>query len=227
MRNPSDAELQGGAPYELQMQLQKRAGRVKLQKAVQEAFDLRMQLQNSQLDDAEAKLKASRQRLIRRQSLAKQIVERRVNELLNADETKWSEQPLDVAKSVSPQQKLNPIPLGLPESTSESYSTSYQAMLSILPGSTKESAAIAEIKQLVNACYFYKLNVGAFPTKLQDFNELPNGLSQLHWGGPYDLNPPILNDPWNRPYKYTPSDEANVVLIQSAGPDGQFVASSN
>ena len=80
----------------------KRSARLKLQKVVQEAFDLRIQLQNSQLDDAEAKLKASRQRLIRRQSLAKQIVERRVNELLNTDETKWAEQSLDVAKPVSP-----------------------------------------------------------------------------------------------------------------------------
>ena len=177
--------------------------RLKLQNVVQEAFDLRMQLQTAQLDDAEAKLKTSRQRLVRRQSLAKQIVERRVNELINNDETKWSEQPLDVAKSVSPQPKLDPIPLGL-------------------LGSTKESAAIAEIKRLANACKFYKLNIGAFPTKLQDFSQLPNGLSQAQWGGPYDLNPPISNDPWDQPYKYTPSHEANTVLIQSAGPDGQF-----
>ena len=66
--------------------------RVKLQKAVQKLFDLRMQLQTAQLDDAEAKLAASRQRLVRRQSLAKQIVQRRVNELVETDETKWGAQ---------------------------------------------------------------------------------------------------------------------------------------
>ena len=67
----------------------KRPLRLKLQKAIQEAFDLRMQFQTAQLEDAEAKLATSRQRLTRRQSLAKQIVERRANELLGTDETKW------------------------------------------------------------------------------------------------------------------------------------------
>ena len=68
----------------------KRPMRLKLQKAIQEAFDLRMQFQTAQLDDAEAKLAISRQRLTRRQALANQIVERRANELLGTDETKWS-----------------------------------------------------------------------------------------------------------------------------------------
>ena len=184
----------------------KRSVRIKLQKLVQEAFDLRMQLQNSQLDDAEAKLATSRQRLIRRQSLAKQIVERRINELLDTDETKWSEQPLGVQKLASPQPKpkldLVPVPLG--------------------PlGSTPESAARDEIKRLANACDFYRLNVGAFPAELQDLSQLPSGLSQAKWGGPY-LEAPIVNDPWNQPYEYSPNDKTNTVSIQSAGLDGQF-----
>ena len=174
-----------------------------LRLSVAKLFKLRMQLQTAQLDDAEAKLKTSRQRLVRRQSLAKQIVERRVNELINNDETKWNEQPSDLQKLASPQPKPDPTPTGL-------------------AGSTAESTARDEIKSLANACDFYKLNVGSFPTKLLDFSQLPNGLTQAQWGGPYEFISPISNDPWNRPYKYSPSDKANVVLIESAGPDGQF-----
>ena len=181
--------------------------REQLRLSVAKLFKLRMQLQTAQLDDAETKLKTSRQRLVRRQSLAKQIVERRVNELINNDETKWNEQPIDAQKlakpTSSPQPKPDPTPTGL-------------------AGSTAESTARDEIKSLANACDFYKLNVGSFPTKLLDFSQLPNGLTQAQWGGPYEFISPISNDPWNRPYKYSPSDKANVVLIESAGPDGQF-----
>ena len=180
----------------------KNGERLKLQNAVQKLFDLRMRLQTAQLDDAEAKLAASRQRLVRRESLAKKIVQRRVNELLNTDETKWGTQPSDARKFVSPQPKPDPIPLGS-------------------QGSTSESAASVEIKTLANACKMYKLNVGSFPAKLQDLSQLPSGLNQAQWAGPY-LDPPIVNDPWNRPYKYSPNDETNTVSIQSAGPNGEF-----
>ena len=86
-----------------------RSTRLKLQEEVQEAFDLRMRLQNAQLDDAEKKLAISRQRLVRRQSLAQQIVQRRVNELLGKDETKWSSQSSAPSKSNYRQQKVNRI----------------------------------------------------------------------------------------------------------------------
>ena len=185
----------------------KNGERLKLQNAVQKLFDLRMHLQTAQLDDAEAKLAASRQRLVRRQSLAKKIVQRRVNELLNTDETKWGTQPSDAQKFVSPQSKPDSILFGI-------------------LGSNSESAASVEIKTLANACKMYKLNVGAFPAKLQDLSQLPSGLSQAQWGGPY-LNPPILNDPWKRPYKYSPNNENNTILIQSAGPNGEFGTSDD
>ena len=76
----------------------RRSVRENLKKAVREAFYLRMELQQAQLDDAATKLEVSRQRLNRRQSLAKQIVERRVNELLGRDETKWNRQPSAASK---------------------------------------------------------------------------------------------------------------------------------
>ena len=77
----------------------KRAGRLKLQKAVRKVFELRMQLQHVQLDDAEVKLKDSRERLVRRQSLAKKIVERRVADLLKSAETEWGSTPEKVAET--------------------------------------------------------------------------------------------------------------------------------
>ena len=83
---------------DVQDEVSQRSPRLKLQEEVQEAFDLRMRLQNAQLDDAEKKLAISRQRLVRRQSLSQQIVQRRVNELLDTDETKWGTQSSGLAK---------------------------------------------------------------------------------------------------------------------------------
>ena len=77
-----------------------------------------------------------------------------------------------------------------------------------------------ETKTLSNACKMYKLRVGAFPAKLQDLKSLPEGLDKANWGGPYVDKLP--NDPWGQPYKYTPNDGNNTVLIQSSGPDGKM-----
>ena len=90
-----------------------------------------------------------------------------------------------------------------------------------MAANANSSAASVEIKTLQNACKMYKLQVQAFPSKLQDLSTRPSGLDQTAWGGPY-IDSPITNDPWNRPYKYSPNDGNNTVLIQSAGPDGQM-----
>ena len=90
-----------------------------------------------------------------------------------------------------------------------------------MQGNAYSGAAKLEIKTAANACKMYKLRVGAFPAKLQDLNTRPSGLDQASWGGPY-TDTAIVNDPWNRPYKYTPNDGNNTVFIQSSGPDGQI-----
>ena len=87
--------------------------------------------------------------------------------------------------------------------------------------SANQSAANVEIKTLQNACKMFKLRVGRFPTKLQELSSRPSGIDQASWGGPY-IDSPVVNDPWSRPYKYTPNDATNTVLIQSSGPDGQM-----
>ena len=67
----------------------------------------------------------------------------------------------------------------------------------------------------------YKLNVGAFPSKLQDLSTQPAGMDLATWGGPY-LGKPVVKDAWSQHYKYMPDERNNTVLIQSAGPDGQM-----
>ena len=82
------------------------------------------------------------------------------------------------------------------------------------------NSAKLEIRTLASSCKAYKLNVGSFPAKLEDLYSRPSGIDQATWGGPY-LDTQVVNDPWNRPYKYSPDDLNDTVLIQSAGPDGQ------
>ena len=97
------------------------------------------------------------------------------------------------------------------------------ASLAILPmlQSSKSDATQIEITSLANSCKMYKIRVGAFPSKLEDLTNRPSGLDQSSWGGPY-VETLSVNDTWNRPYKYTPNEGNNTVLIQSAGPDGQI-----
>lgn len=64
--------------------------RAHLTDSVQLAFDLRLQLQQYQLERAEADLTTARARLIRREQIAEQIIKRRVEELENSDDTAWS-----------------------------------------------------------------------------------------------------------------------------------------
>lgn len=83
-----------------------------------------------------------------------------------------------------------------------------------------QKTAFMEIKTLEDACKMYKLNVGSFPTQLDDLFTNPSGLSRVQWGGPY-IEKPIIADPWQRPYTYSPDDANERVMITSNGPDGQ------
>lgn len=61
-----------------------------LANAVQIAFELRLQLQQYQLERAEADLMTARARLILREQIAKQVIERRISELENKDNLAWA-----------------------------------------------------------------------------------------------------------------------------------------
>ncbi len=58
-----------------------------LRTEVEQAFKLRIQIQQSELDEAEAALKASRDRLARRQQIADAIITRRIQELESGEDS--------------------------------------------------------------------------------------------------------------------------------------------
>lgn len=70
----------------------KRIGELRehLANAVQMAFELRLQLQQYQLERAEADLMTARARLILREQIAEQVIERRISELENKDNLAWA-----------------------------------------------------------------------------------------------------------------------------------------
>ena len=98
-------------------------------------------------------------------------------------------------------------------------SLSTVAILS-MQGSANQSAAFAEISTLKQACKMYKLRVGSFPSELNDLYQMPSGLSQAQWQGPY-IEQPVDGDPWRQPYNYTANEATNEVIITSNGPDRQ------
>ena len=83
-----------------------------------------------------------------------------------------------------------------------------------------QKTAFMEIQTLSKACKMYKLNVGSFPSSLNDLYANPTGLSRTQWGGPY-IEDPVAADPWQRPYTYGADELNDRVTITSAGPDGQ------
>jgi len=89
-----------------------------------------------------------------------------------------------------------------------------------LQRSSLQRSALVEIKTLKDACKMFRLNVGSFPTSLEDLSTPPSGLSRNQWGGPY-LEEPINADPWSRPYTYGADELNDKVIITSNGPDGQ------
>jgi len=89
-----------------------------------------------------------------------------------------------------------------------------------LQGSSLQKAAQVQVETLKDACTMYKLSVGSFPRNLNDLSALPSGMTPAQWGGPY-LETSVPNDPWGRPYNYTPDNLAQTVRVTSDGPDGQ------
>lgn len=93
------------------------------------------------------------------------------------------------------------------------------AILSLQKNSYKRTAFM-EIQTLSKACKMYKLNVGSFPSELNDLYQLPSGMNRSLWNGPY-IEEPVNGDPWNRPYNYSADEVNDKVSITSNGPDGQ------
>ena len=57
------------------------------------------------------------------------------------------------------------------------------AILNMQQGAYKRTA-FTEIQTLESACTMYKVNVGTFPSELNDLYQLPSGMKQSDWQGP-------------------------------------------
>ncbi len=78
-------------------------------------------------------------------------------------------------------------------------------------------AARSQIGMLENAINLYRVNVGIFPSQLQDLRDPPNDLRNPDkWQQVLDKEIPY--DPWGNEYNYVP--EGDTFRIWSNGPDG-------
>jgi len=99
-------------------------------------------------------------------------------------------------------------------------SLSTVAVLS-MQGNAQSKAAFTQISTLKTQCISYKLATLSFPKKLEDLVQLPAGMTQASWGGPYLQDKNIPKDPWQNPYKYSAKEATDEVFISSAGKDQQ------
>ncbi len=80
-------------------------------------------------------------------------------------------------------------------------------------GKAQEKVARQQIKDLEVACDLYRLDVGQYPSSL---DQLING-SSPNWDGPYLKKDEIPVDPWGNPYQYRVVDGGEMVEISSTG----------
>ncbi len=83
-----------------------------------------------------------------------------------------------------------------------------------------ERQAQIKARGYAEACKRYKVDVGFFPTQLDDLVVRPQGVSDRKWRRPYVEK--IEMDPWNNPYVLQPDTVNNRVVVISAGLDGKL-----
>ncbi len=90
-----------------------------------------------------------------------------------------------------------------------------------MQGSAKADATRSQIATLAQQCKAYRMDVGRFPSSLNDLYVAPAGLSPQKWRGPYMEGAAAQDtlDQWGNPFTYQ-ADETNIrVVITSNGPD--------
>lgn len=86
-------------------------------------------------------------------------------------------------------------------------------------GGAKSKTAAVQIADLEKSLELFKLDVGRFPSSDEGLESLVSKpATATGWNGPY-IKGSLPNDPWGKPYKYTPVDGGNVEII-SLGADG-------
>lgn len=74
--------------------------------------------------------------------------------------------------------------------------------------------------EIQGICKRYKIKTGKFPTSPTDLFQRPADVSPNKWRRPFVESEPL--DPWNNPFKFTRTENANIIHVVSAGVDGQF-----
>ena len=83
--------------------------------------------------------------------------------------------------------------------------------------STKIKTASAQMQMLETSLATYWLDMGEYPTKLDDLFSS----SLAGWDGPY-LPKAVPNDPWSNPYSYqSPGPDGEPFVLMSFGKDGR------
>ena len=83
--------------------------------------------------------------------------------------------------------------------------------------STKIKTARAQMQMLETSLATYWLDMGEYPTKLDDLFSS----SLAGWDGPY-LPKAVPNDPWSNPYSYqSPGPDGEPFILMSFGKDGR------
>ena len=78
-------------------------------------------------------------------------------------------------------------------------------------------AAKNQIHSFESCMEKYHLDVGAYPSSLQDLRNPPANVAK--WQGPY-IDKEVLEDPWGRAYHYQVDGTGDGYELYSSGPDG-------
>lgn len=84
-------------------------------------------------------------------------------------------------------------------------------------GSSKQKTAKAQMQMLQTSLDTYRLDVGDYPTSLEELRQ-----SKLsNWDGPY-IPKNVPNDPWGKAYVYqSPGPNGEDFILMTYGKDGQ------
>jgi general secretion pathway protein G len=86
-------------------------------------------------------------------------------------------------------------------------------------GQAKSAEQRIRTQSLVSDIELYKLEVGKYPSSLQDLNKQPAGVDK--WNGPYVKNPEFLKDAWGNEYRYQVPGANKPFDLVSLGADGR------
>ena len=84
---------------------------------------------------------------------------------------------------------------------------------------TKSQEAKIRLMDLAQNIDYYRLDVGKYPSSLQDLVRQPSGVDK--WSGPYIKNPELLKDAWGNEYRYTVPGQNKPYDLTSLGADGR------